>query len=167
MKVNEFVLLKSLLILSSLTLAVGLFAPCMTIHPGFGGYSVVVKILKPKLAQPRSYSIISGIYSMLTGGSIGIGVVIFLFSVVFPIWKISLFYNHLVEKEEGCDSSYLTNTLHKIGKFSMLDVFVMVLLVVASKSLPGGTQVKLNWGIASFAFSVILSLYVSVRIEKL
>jgi uncharacterized paraquat-inducible protein A len=46
----------------------------------------------------------------------------------------------------------------------MLDVFVLAVLVVAIKGLPGGSRVAIEWGAAAFCASVLLSIYISLHI---
>jgi uncharacterized paraquat-inducible protein A len=55
---------------------------------------------------------------------------------------------------------------HHAGKFSMLDVFVVGLIVLAIKGLPGGSRVTLGWGVAAFAASVILSMVAAIIIQR-
>ena len=52
-----------------------------------------------------------------------------------------------------------------LGKFSMVDVFVIALLVVTIKGLPGGTRVSLGWGFWCFATAVLLSLAIPVWLK--
>ncbi len=40
----------------------------------------------------------------------------------------------------------------------MLDVFVIAALVVCYKGYPGGTHIRLQWGIYVFAISVMLTM---------
>ena len=49
----------------------------------------------------------------------------------------------------------------------MLDVFVVGLLVLAIKGMPGGSKVTLGWGVAAFAGSVVLSLLASLGLSML
>ena len=56
---------------------------------------------------------------------------------------------------------------HHAGKFSMLDVFVVGLIVLAIKGLPGGSRVTLGWGVAAFAASVVLSILSAILIQRM
>lgn len=56
---------------------------------------------------------------------------------------------------------------HHAGKFSMLDVMVIAVLVVAIKALPGGTKIALGWGLFAFAGSVLLSMIASLGVHRL
>ena len=48
----------------------------------------------------------------------------------------------------------------------MLDVFVLAVLVVAVKGLPGGSRVLIEWGAAAFCASVLLSIYISLHLRE-
>ena len=91
-----------------------------------------------------------------------LGGVIFLFSVVLPIVKLGLFYHIL---NGGNPNSSIAKFAHKWGRFSMLDVYIVAILILTIRSLPGGTQIKPSWGLILFTTSVLLSLYISMRLE--
>jgi uncharacterized paraquat-inducible protein A len=48
----------------------------------------------------------------------------------------------------------------------MVDVFVVALLVVTSKSYPGGTTVEIEWGIFAFAGAALLSMLVGAGVTR-
>ena len=137
-------------------LVTGLLLPCMTIHPQLGPLTGWVKILAPAALEVTTYSILGGVVAMFEGGSPGIAIILFLFSVIFPLWKLFTYLRFLRPKSGGKGRS-LTLAI-KLGKYSMLDVFVIAVLVVGVKGLPGGSRVELNAGIYFFAASVLLSM---------
>jgi hypothetical protein len=75
------------LVLSALLLGVGLAGPCMTIQPAFGAMDGWVRLFKPDLARPTSYSVVGGILALLRNGSTVVGVTLLAFSVLFPTAK--------------------------------------------------------------------------------
>ena len=147
-------------------LGLGLFAPCMTLHPAFGDITPLVRLLKPDLTAPSTYSILEGIRSMFDEGSIFIGVVVLLFSVVFPLWKLGVYWAATAQLASGQKPGAPVRWVNQLGKWSMLDVFVLAVLVVAVKGLPGGSRVEIEWGAAAFCASVLLSIYISLHITK-
>ena len=54
-----------------------------------------------------------------------------------------------------------------VGKYSMVDVFVVALLVVAAQTLPGGTTIELRWGAYAFAAAALLAIPVSARVARI
>lgn len=158
--------MQALLVATSILLGAGLFAPCMTLQPSFGGVDALVRLIKPDLISPTTYSLISGISSLLTGGNFLIGVVVLLFSVVFPVWKLGVYWAALARIRRGLPAGAPIRLVHQLGKWSMLDVFVLAVLVVAVKGLPGGSRVLIEWGAAAFCASVLLSIYISLHLRE-
>lgn len=147
-----------LLTLCSGLFAIGLFAPCMTVVPGFGELTALVQILKPDLSAPSSVSIAESIVILYREGKVFIGSVVLIFSVLFPTWKLGVLWNGWIALFCGDSPQHELQLIEKVGKFSMLDIFVIALLVLAIKGLPGGTAVQLRWGVYAFTVSVALSL---------
>ena len=158
--------LQVLLAAASVLLGLGLFAPCMTLHPSAGELDWVMGIFDPGFQNPVTYSLLGGIRSMLTEGDVFIGVVVLLFSVVFPLWKLGVYWTAAVRLARGLEPGAPVRWVNQLGKWSMLDVFVLAVLVVAVKGLPGGSRVEIEWGAAAFCASVLLSIYISLHITK-
>ena len=95
------------------------------------------------------------------------GVTLLVFSVIFPTVKLALMASSSVALAGGRGPGTLTKFAHNAGKFSMLDVFVVGLIVLAIKGLPGGSKVTLGRGVAAFAGSVVLSLIASLGLSML
>jgi paraquat-inducible protein A len=155
------------LVASAVLLGAGLAGPCMSIEPSFGSFDGWVRLLKPDLARPSSYSVIGGILVLLKHGSTVVGLTLLVFSVLFPTAKLALMASSAAGLAGGQGSGMLTKFAHHAGRFSMLDVFVVGLLVLAIKGLPGGSKVMLGWGVAAFAGSVVLSLFASLGLSML
>ena len=69
--------------------------------------------------------------------------------------------------ENGTANRKLLKLVGILGKVSMLDVFVVALLVLAIKGLPGGTKVLIGWGVWAFCASILMSMFVSAKLGKL
>jgi paraquat-inducible protein A len=155
------------LVVSAVLLGAGLAGPCMQIEPAFGAFDGWVRLLKPALARPTSYSVVGGILALIKNGSVLVGSTLLVFSVLFPTAKLALMASASAALAAGRPSGPLTKFAHHAGKFSMLDVFVVGLIVLAIKGLPGGSKVTLGWGVAAFAGSVVLSLLASLGLSML
>ena len=160
---GQAVVVRALLVLAAGLLGFGLTLTCLTVTPGFAPYEDWVRLLDPSLTTPSSYSVISGILSLFDQGAPGIGVLLLGFSVLFPVAKIVLMAAGVeaLRRREG--PGWLLRCVHHAGKFSMLDVWVIAVLVVAIKGLPGQTQVDLGPGIYLFAGSVLASMLASTE----
>ena len=162
----NLLLLTVLLLFSNLLFALGLFAPCMIVSPGFGEFTTLFKLLKPEIGMSKSVSIFSGIWELFASGSYFVGLVIFIFSVLFPIWKFGIYWGSLILLYLSESPNRRLARIDKLGKYSMLDIFVIALILLAIKGLPGGTAVHLSWGVFAFALSIIISLGLPACIHR-
>jgi paraquat-inducible protein A len=146
----------------ALTIA-GLLLPCMTVVPSAGEYTGFIKLLAPDAFDSKTYSLLGGILQMMKS-DLFIGVLLLLFSVIFPVWKLSTYIYYLCRKKKTPSKSLAVAL--KLGKYSMLDVFVLAVIVIAVKGLPGGSEVRLEQGIYFFGASIVLSLFIGQIITK-
>lgn len=106
--------------------------------------------------EKNTYSVLSGAWELFNANEIFLAVVIVLFSVAFPCAKlISLFI--LCHDGAECSRELHFKAHAFLGKWSMLDVFVIALLVVSLK-LGDMVNVEIHSGIYLFAASVILTM---------
>jgi paraquat-inducible protein A len=158
---------RALILASAVLLGAGLAGPCMAIEPAFGTLDGWVRLLKPAMARPTRYSVIGGITTLVHNGSVALGVLLLAFSVVFPTLKLAVMAAATSALAEGHPPGPLMKLAHHAGKFSMLDVFVVGLIVLAIKGLPGGSRVTLGWGVAAFSASVLLSIVAAMVIARM
>src|SRR6478752_5123308 len=142
--------IRGCLVVSAILLGAGLAGPCMSIEPAFGTMDTWVRLLKPEMTRPTHYSVVGGILKLIQNGSVAVGVLLLAFSVIFPTVKLAVMAAASVALAGGRRPGLLMKLAHHAGKFSMLDVFVVGLIVVAIKGLPGGTRVTLEWGVPTF-----------------
>ncbi|THB63201.1 MAG: hypothetical protein D6E12_17515 [Desulfovibrio sp.] len=126
-----------------------------TLVPGF----VLDCIMFSGLDGVRSYSLPGSIFVLLREGQWLIGITLFLFSMVFPVLKnlavLAVAASTIPLRVEV--RRKIRHVLHVTGKYSMLDVFVLAVLVVAVK-LEGMIEARLMPGTVFFLASVVLSL---------
>ncbi len=146
-------LLQILIALSIIFLIMGLLAPIFTISK-----LVVIH---------NTFSIISGIVKLIDDQQWFLFFIITIFSVILPIVKIivlSLLVSHKIDSNSN-HKKYL-DWIHRIGKWSMLDVFIIAILIVSVKLGPL-VDIKLEFGLYAFAVSVILVMIITSQIVKL
>lgn len=118
--------------------------------------AVLLPILEiEKLGHHHRSSILGGIIELFRGGSILIAVVILLFSIVLPLVKILA----LIELSWLCTlkqrhRAWTYRWMEQIGKWSMMDVMLLALLVMMIK-LSG--LVVFHFGPAVIAFVLCVS----------
>ncbi len=163
MTTQERIRLTWLVNIAVVCLGLGIMLPVMRIDANGGGIKgFIMAFITP---GPSSYSILSSVWALIKNGvvlDILLASIIFIFSVVFPILKLGVFYHKL---NDGNLNRGISALVHKWGRFSMLDVYIVAILILTIRTLPGGAQIKPSWGIILFTISVLLSLYISARIE--
>ena len=158
---------RACLVASAVLLGAGLAGPCMAVQPAFGSLDGWVRLLKPNLARATEYSVLGGITALYHHGSPSLALLLLAFSVLFPTVKLAVMAAATAAVSQGRSAGPLMILAHHAGKFSMLDVFVVGLLVLAIKGLPGGSRVTLGWGVATFSASVVLSMVAAIVIQRI
>jgi paraquat-inducible protein A len=145
--------LRILVVIAYVLLAIGLVAPIITLEK-----FVVVE---------NTFSVISGIVQLLKEGQWFLFLVITGFSVVLPVLKLNVLYLLLsVRLARKQNLHRYLHWMHLYGKWSMLDVFVVAILVVAVK-LGAIANVQMRYGLYAFAGSVLITMLVTARVVAL
>ena len=146
-------LLLFLLFIAAIFLAVGLVTPIIT--------------LKKFIFIQNTFSIISGTWGLLKEGHLFLFFIISLFSIILPIFKIFFLANILYSTASTKSNTKKTLALlHRFGRWSMLDVFVVAILVVAVK-LGAIADVEKHIGLYFYAASAILLMFIISRTMNL
>ncbi len=135
--------------------------------------SLIIGITAPLLTLEKLYffentvSLVSTVKELFYQKEWFLFIVIALFSLCIPILKISGLL--LILNMEYKKGSFFDKTLHLIeiiGKWSMLDVFVVALLLVSVK-LGVLAKVEVHYGLYAFTISVLLTIALSYWIYLL
>ena len=156
---------RPLILVSSVLLGIGLVAPTMTIYPKAGEFTWLMEVMDPESMESVTYSIFGIIVELAEMNDWFMVVILSIFSVVFPVGKLCVFWHHSFYTQYPKAFS-LYNGAKILGKFSMAEVFVLSLFLISMKTLPGGTQVQLEYGCAIYFLSVISSILSSMLIHK-
>ncbi|HXV18763.1 MAG TPA: paraquat-inducible protein A, partial [Candidatus Omnitrophota bacterium] len=95
-----------------------------------------------------------------------LAVVIFLFSVIFPAIKLSMLSVLWYWKFTEARRRFLIDWIGQLGKWSMLDVFVLAITIVITKTSKF-VEAEPKPGIYVFAASILLAMIVTMRVEYL
>ena len=113
-----------------------------------------------------SYSVITSIQELFKQKEYFLGGIILLFSVVFPITKLlSLFVLWTAKLSDPKRLAGL-RWLEFLGKWSMLDVLILALTIVAVK-LKSLATVRPQEGVYVFSVAILLSMIATMQIEYL
>ncbi len=150
---KQAITINILLLVALACLVVGLTAPLLTLEKMYFFENTV--------------SLLSTIKELFEQGEWFLFVIIGFFSLCVPLLKITSLL--LILNLSYPKGSFLDNVLHVIeiiGKWSMLDVFVVALLLVSVK-LGALAKVEVHYGLYAFALSVLLTIGLSYWISQL
>lgn len=142
-----------LLGLSLALFIIGFFAPLITV--------------KKFLFFTNRLSLFSGLVQLFQEQRYGLFSIIVTFSVILPLVKIGVLYS--VCTRALWASPNVRTTLHWLalaGKWAMLDVFIVALLVVVSR-VRGLADVEVHYGLYLFAASVLLLNLIAFCLDAL
>lgn len=144
------------LIASTLTYVLGIFWPLMTVEKSI----FVFKF------SGETVSLVSGLAALFAKGDVFLFLIVFFFSIAFPVGKLIVLFRlwHHPYTADRCEE--LAHRLAVFGKWSMLDVMVVGLLVVIVK-IRGMVAVNVHAGVYLFAVSVILTMLMTASIGKM
>ena len=145
--------LRMLLLVTFIFLVAGVISPIIT--------------LKKYILLENTFSVLSGVVELFNEGQYFLFVLITAFSIVLPFLKLVVLYILLANNYAGTKhmEKYL-HWMHLYGKWSMLDVFVVAVLVVAVK-LGAIASVDMRFGLYAFATAVLLTMYVTAKVVNL
>ena len=158
---SEVTKLKILLVITLSCFIVGLVSPIIT--------------MTKFVFIENTFSVLSGTIQLLKEKQFFLFIVISSFSVVLPLVKMVVLLKLLVVygnkpwEEEAKKRVALDKSLHWMhlyGKWSMLDVFVVAVLVVAVK-LGAIASVEMRYGLYFFAAAVLLTMILTARVVSL
>jgi paraquat-inducible protein A len=136
-------------------LIAGLSLPLMDAHTG-----ILWKHWK------KSYSAWAGVVALWQQNELLLGAVLFFFSIVFPILKLIavsvVWFVRLADEER----SKVLHWLEVLGKWSMLDVFIVSILIVLVKLGPMA-NIEPRLGIYFFTAAILASMLTTKRIDRL
>lgn len=145
--------LRWLLLFTSALLTVGFFAPMLT--------------LTKLLVVTHSFSILSGVWQLLQEGHILLFIIVTLFSIVLPISKIVLLFNLLHPNTTNPKQrKKLLHLMHEYGRWAMLDVMVVAVLIVTVK-LGALASIEIHPGLYIFGAAVLLIMFITHQVVSL
>ena len=113
-----------------------------------------------------SYSAWSGVVALAEQNELALAAVLFIFCIVFPLVKLGALAAIWFMRLADADREKLLHWLEVLGKWSMLDVFVVAILIVLVKLGPLA-KVEPRAGIYVFAVAILASMLLTVYINRL
>lgn len=111
-------------------------------------------------------SVYQGLLVLWRAGELFLFLILFVFTVCFPFVKINaMFVLWLWPRLDSTQGKRLFDFVASLGKWSMLDVFIVAILVLTVKST-GLANIKVGDGFFLFFFSVMLTQFASIWTGK-
>jgi paraquat-inducible protein A len=138
------------LLAAAVTLGIGLGLPVITLRTG--------------LAHD-SYSVLGGIVDLASSGEVLLALIVLAFSVVFPVAKLGALALVLFRPVPEERRARLLRSLERLGRWSMLDVFVIAILI-GSVHLGILSEAYAERGIYVFAGGILLSMLATLAVQR-
>ena len=122
------------------------------------------------LGSSHPSTILGGVVTLWTMGSYPIAAIIFIFSVVVPLFKLLALFRlcwaatHSNSRERAGPRTLLYRLTELIGPWSMLDIFVVAVLV-ALVHLTGVMVITPGWATVSFGLLVVLTMLAAMSFD--
>jgi paraquat-inducible protein A len=155
-----------LILFSSAFLGIGLVAPTISIEPRAGEFTWLVELWDEEATETVTYSIVGAIRDLFLMNNFFPALVLGLFSVAFPVFKLSLYWLVTVHHPNSSTVASLLKWTARLSKFSMLEVLFLALVILTVKALPGGSEATIRWGTYLFVASALGSMIVPMLIKK-
>ena len=142
--------LRWLLLTATIFFAIGIVTPMMTVTKFF--------------VFENSFSVLFGALELLLGGHFVLFLVVAGFSILLPLLKIYVLYNLLLPRNRSSrKTKQFLNLMHEYGRWAMLDVMVVAVLIVSVK-LGAIANIQIHFGLFVFGASVLLIMLITNKI---
>lgn len=113
-----------------------------------------------------TFSLIGGIFHLLDQNEVFLFIVLFSFSIAMPAYKMLLLFRlSFLPHKNSQQVQRELKLLFVTGKWSMLDVFVIAILLVVIK-LGAIAEVNVHMGLYLFCLAVISSMILTQQVAK-
>lgn len=150
---NRLRRLRYLLYFATLLLIIGVSTPLMT--------------LSKFVLLNESFSVLSGSLELLSGGHVFLFIIIAGFSIVMPAMKLMVLHRLLSpEKSNSVVLKRALHLMHDYGRWAMLDVMVVAVLVVTVK-LGAIASIEIHYGLYIFGVATLLIMLITQAVVRI
>ncbi len=130
------------------------------------GLALPVMSIKKLVFWKDDYSIVAGVIALWDEGYFALSAIIGAFSIVFPVFKIGAMIGIWFAPIRAEVRRRWLWWLAALGRWSMLDVFVVALTIVLTRA-NAFADVSPRAGLYVFAGAVVLTTIVSIEMDRL
>lgn len=120
------------------------------------------------LVFSHSFSVVTGVYQLWQNGHFLLFVIVAGFSVVMPLFKIVVLCRLILHRAHYRSPGFerLLHLMHEYGRWAMLDVMVVAVLIVTVK-LGAIVSIQVHSGLFVFGLSALLMMLITRRVVVL
>ena len=144
------------LAVACLLFGAALALPVFSITPGAGDLTGWVRMIRPQDMAQIQQALLAGIRLLWTEGNPALAAILTVFCIVFPLFKFTVLWTEVYGAR--VDTGIWGRLCRITAPYAMVEVFVLAILVMIVKGLPGGSVIEVKEGAWCFTGSVILSL---------
>ena len=130
------------------------------------GLSLPIMHVQQMVFWKSSYSVLAGIIELWKQNELMLSALLFFFSIVFPFAKLTALAAIWFVRLTDAERIRLLQWLGLLGKWSMLDVFVVAILIVLVKLGPLA-QVEPRAGVYFFTAAILTSMLTTMYVDRL
>lgn len=120
------------------------------------------------LGNSHDGTLISGVLTLFDEGMWAVAILVFLSSVLFPIFNIVLsllISGHLLFKRSNRYLSFWLRTLHHIEEWAMLEVYLLGIIVACVK-LASMADLKFDLGLTAFVLLLLVTVMLASNFDS-
>jgi len=116
----------------------------------------------------NSFSVLGGVFQLWQNGHYLLFLIVAGFSIVVPFLKIAVLMRLVLHREPHYSAGFLRllHLMHEYGRWAMLDVMVVAVLIVTVK-LGAIASIQLHSGLFFFGLAVLVLMLVTRRVVQL
>ncbi len=139
-----------IIVIALALLVTGIFSPMVSMEKLF--------------SDPKPYSAVSGIIEFFSSGDFALGIIVLLFSILFPTFKLGLLALIWFQQPYRKRSRTVYKWLEILGRWSMLDFFVVCIMLGAIQ-LGILADAHAHYGVYVFGSAILLSILATAWIR--
>jgi hypothetical protein len=147
---------QGLALLASLLFGLALVRPIFSVTPGAGDFTGWLRLISPQDMETIVQTLPGGIRNLWVEGDPVLACVLIVFCILLPLLKFTVIWAESLDIDLG--SEVLARIVKLTAPYAMVEVFLLALIVMIVKGLPGGSEIKVETGAWMFCGSVLLSL---------
>ena len=141
---------------SCLAFGIALPTPLFSVHPAAGDWTELVENFSPGALEPKIYNLPGGIAELWREGEVFLALLLSCLSLALPVAKLCVVWWEAAGLQHI--SPAVITIFRASARYAMVEVFLIALMVLVLKNMPGGSRVELHVGTWLFTASVLLSL---------